>query len=138
MSWMVGMPIIIASVSRSRRIWMNSLRSIAQKGHRAIRSRLRAGSTFPSPPVMPPLQLDKRALRRGQPEPRGDLPRRADADQVAAREEGEPVASLRLVHVVRGHQHGHPLGGAPPDVLPEAAPRGGVHARGAASGSTSG
>ena len=27
------LPIIIASVSRSRRIWMNSFRSIAQKGH---------------------------------------------------------------------------------------------------------
>ena len=54
-------PIIIASVSRSRRIWMNSFRSIAQKGQRAIRSA--AHATAPSSRT---LQLDEDVLERRQ------------------------------------------------------------------------
>ena len=30
MSWMIGMPTMIPNVTRSRRIWMNSLTTIAQ------------------------------------------------------------------------------------------------------------
>ena len=47
---------------------------------------------------------------------------RADVEQRAAEDERQPVAALRLVHVVRREQHGRALGGEAVDLVPELAP----------------
>ena len=59
----------------------------------------------------------------------GDFARRALRQQLAIGDVGQLVAPLRLVHVVRAHQHRNALRRQPMQFLPEIAPRGRVHAR---------
>ncbi len=55
---------------------------------------------------------------------------RALRQQLAVGDVGDLVTALGLVHVVRGDQHGHALGGQLVDLAPELAPRLGVDAGG--------
>ena len=189
-SCMIGMPTIIAKVSRSRRIWTNSLTIIAHRREqgepaaahaqlsrallhqvdehvleRRRRSRcqvspgaprkgaIAASSAAPSVPLTCSVapngatistpgcaaQRPRHARRRPcrsayqvtRPEPRDHLGDRCPAvEQLAVGDVGEAVAALGLVHVVRGDQHGEPVGGEPVDLVPELAPRLGVDAGG--------
>src|SRR6185369_6407107 len=45
----------------------------------------------------------------------------AERDQLAAEDEPQAIAALRLLHVMRGHEDGDPLGGEVVDQFPEAA-----------------
>ena len=112
------MPSIMPSVMRSRRSWTNSFQSIAQSGDLA--SRLEPAHASP---LVPPLQLDEHVLDGRLAEVLEHLRHRAHRDELAAGEEGQPLAALRLVHVVRRDENGGALLRQRVDPLPEEPPR---------------
>src|SRR6266567_533438 len=57
-SWITGMPINIANVRRSRRIWMNSLRNIGQK--RGIIARRAPAGSRTRPRAFRPVHVVRR------------------------------------------------------------------------------
>src|ERR1043165_1070014 len=100
---MIGMPSSIASVARSRRIWTNSFHTIALRRRRLTRDP-RAGEARRGGAAswVLLLQLDEDVPERESAAERAlHLGRRAERLQAPAREEGEPVEALGLVHVVR-------------------------------------
>src|SRR5207248_363772 len=132
-SCMIGMPSSIASVARSRRIWTNSFQMIARR-----RLRLMAAAPQSAAPGRRGaasrvllLQLDEDVLEREPLAERGlHLARRAQRLEPPARQEGEPVEALGLVHVVGGDDDGGALPGETADDSPEQPACGGIDAGG--------
>ena len=77
-------------------------------------------------------ETDEGVLQALGPDLRLQLRRAADGEQGSSVHRDQPVETLGLVHVGRGHQHRHvgPLGAQPMDQIPELTPREGIDAGG--------
>src|SRR6266850_5273094 len=126
-SWTMGIPSIIPSVARSRRIWMNSFQIMERRRCAVIALAFRGGVSQ----SLALLDGDEDVLEAlSRAEARLDLGRGPDRLQLALREKREPVELLSLIHVVGGDDHRRPLVREAADDGPEETPRRGVDARG--------
>src|SRR5258705_830615 len=116
---MTGMPSIIASVARSRRIWMNSFQMMERRRW-TVMGGLRGGMSHEVSYLVLLLDGDEDVLQaHSGAEARLHLGRRSDCLELAAREEREPVELLGLVPVMVGDDHRRSLVRQPSDDVPE-------------------